>query len=264
MKRLFPWLIAAAGVVVVTLVLPLYQPGQPSGIRITRQQAQEAADRAARQVGIPSDSWSTLVWFPPRILQKELRQHPRRNEAWNDPVLGPRLDAYDVTYYDPVKDKTDPRGLVQVDAVSGDVITAVRRLRSEDKGANATEAQLRPHADAFVRSRAFRGAPSPQFESARPTVLRGRTDWVFRYRVPMTFSLQNVVPYLNVHFTGDRPAGWSLSEEYADGSQFAGDNNGEFIGTLIQFGLMFALLLILLVIFLRKYHAGEVGVGAAS
>jgi len=63
MKRLFPWLIAAAGVVVVTLVLPLYQPGQPSGIRITRQQAQEAADRAARQVGIPSDSWSTLVWF---------------------------------------------------------------------------------------------------------------------------------------------------------------------------------------------------------
>jgi len=264
MKRLFLWLIAAAGVIVVILVLPLYQPGQPRGIRITRPEARRIADRAARQAGIAPDSWATLVWWPSPILEKELRDHPRRAEAWNDPVLGPRLDAYRVNYYDPRKPKSAARGMVHVGAQRGEVTAALMRMLPEEKGANATEAQLRPRADAFVRSRAFRGAPSPQFESARPTVQRARTDWVFRYRVPMQFPLKNVVPYLNVYFVGDRFAGWQLAEEYADGHQFAGDSGGDLAGTLMQFAVMFALLLVLLIIFLRKYHAGEVGVEAAS
>jgi len=265
MKRLLPWFIAAAGVVLILLVVPVYRPGQPHGISVTRPEARHIADRGAREVGIsPEKTWSTLVWWPSPILEKELRDHPRRAEAWDDPVLGPRLNAYRATYYDRVKDKFPPHGVVHVGGQRGEVTAALLRLRPEDKGANATEAQLRPRADAFVRSRAFRGAPSPQFESARPTVQRARTDWVFRYRVPLQFPLKNVVPYLNVYFAGDRLAGWQLSEEYADGHQFSGESGGELAGTLIQFVLMFALLLVLLVIFLRKYHAGEVGVGAAS
>ena len=265
MKRLLPWLLAAAGVVVVLAVLPLYQPGQPRGIRITRAQAQQIADRAARGVGIaPEKSFSTLTWGTPGILEKELRDHPRRAEAWNDPVLGPRLDLYRIAYYDLVRNKTQSPSAVFVNGQTGDVTTAVLRLRPEEKGANATEAQLRPRADAFVHSRAFPGAPSPQFESARPTVQRARTDWVFRYRVPMAFPLKNIVPYLNIYFNGDRLAGWQLSEEYADGHQFAGEAGGGVAGLLSQFAILFALLLVLLIIFLRKYHAGEVGVGAAS
>jgi hypothetical protein len=265
MKRLFPWLIAVAGVVVLLLVLPLYQPAQPRGIAVTRRNARTIANRAARQFGIISErSWATLVWYPPGILQKELRHHPRRAEAWNDPVLGPRLDAYRVTYYDRVRAKFPAIGVVHVGAQRGEVTAVLLQLRAEDVGANATEAQLRPRADAFVHSREFRGAPSPQFESARPTVQRARTDWVFRYRVPMQFPLKNIVPYLYVFFAGDRLVGWQLAEEYADGHQYTGDSGGELAGTLSQFVLMFALLLVLLVIFLRKYHAGEVGVEAAS
>ena len=265
MKRFLPFALAAAGLIILAAVLPLYRPGQPKGIRLTRGQARAIADKAAREVGIPVNrSWATLVWFPSGILSHELRNHPKREAAWNDPVLGPRLNAYRITYYHTDKEKFPSQGMVHVGAQRGEVTAALLRLRSEDAGAKATEAQLRPRADAFVKSRSFRGAPSPVFESARPTLLRGRTDWVFRYRVPLTFPLKNVVPYLNVSFAGDKLAGWYLSEEYADGHQFAGDNGSDIANTLAQFVTMFVILLILLIIFLRKYHAGEVGVGASS
>jgi hypothetical protein len=265
MKRFVPWLLAIAGAAVVVLVLPLYRSGQPRGIQITRGQAQEIADKAARSVGIPVEqSWSTIVWGPSPFLTKELREHPQRNEAWEDPVIGPRMRTYRITYYHAAKEKNPPLGMVRVGGERGSVVSARRVLRPEDPGKNATEAELRPRADAFVSSRPFRAAPSPVFESARPNVLRNRTDWVFRYRVPVQFPLQNVVAYLNVYFAGDQLTGWMLAEEYADGRQFVGEDQGEIVGLLAQFSVMAVMLLILLIIFLRKYHAGEVGVGAAS
>lgn len=265
MKRLVPYVLAVAGIIVLLLVLPVYRPAQPRGVSITRSEAREIANRAARDVGIPVHrAWATLVWWPSPILDKELRDHPRRADAWADPVLGPRLNAYRVTYYHLDKEKFPPHGMVHVGAQLGEVTAARRTLRAEDAGAKATEEQLRAKADAFVRSRTFRGAPSPQFESARPTELRGRRDWVFRYRVPMQFPLKNVVPYLSIYFVGDQLAGWGLMEEYADGHQFFGETGGNVVSTLMMFATLAVMLVLLLIIFLRKYHAGEVGVEASS
>lgn len=265
MKRALPIVAAVAGVIAIFAVLPFYRPAQPKGARITRGQARAIADRAARGVGIDLDrTWATIVWSPSPILRKELRDHPQRAQAWDDPVLGPRLNAYEITYYHRGKEKFPESGIVRVGGRTGDVTTATKRLRSEDTGANPKEQELRPQADAFVRSRTFRGAPAPVFESARPTVLRGRTDWIFRYRITTRFPLKNVVPYLNVYYTGGRFAGWQLVEEYADGRQFSGDGGAEFANLFVTFAAMFAMLVVLLVIFLRKYHAGEAGVGAAS
>jgi stage II sporulation SpoE-like protein len=265
MKRFLPFIAATAGVIVLLLVLPIYRPAQPKGIAVTRGDATAIADRAAREVGIPVErTFRTLVWYPSPILEKELQKHPRRAEAWDDPVLGPRLDTYRITYYYKGKDKYPPYGNVYVDGRTGRVIAARLRLRVEDPGAHPTEKELRPRADAFAFSRAFPGSPSPQFESARPNVLRGRTDWVFRYRVPLKFPLKNVVPYLTVNFVGNRLAGWDVIEEYADGRQFFGESGSEIGAMLASFAVMFGMMLILLVIFLRKYHAGEVGVSAAS
>jgi hypothetical protein len=265
MKRLLPWIAAAVGIAALLLVLPLYGPAQPKGMAITRGDAGVIADRAARQVGIPVErTFRTIVWWPSRILEKELQKHPRRADAWDDPVLGPRLNAYRVAYYYQGKDKYPPYGHVYVDARSGEVIAARLRLRDEDTEAHPGEQALRARADAFARSRAFPGSPSPQFESARPMVLSGRTDWVFRYRVPLKFPLKNVAPYLTVNFAGNRLAGWNVIEEYADGHQSDAENGSQIGVLLAAFAVMFVMLLTLLVIFLRKYHAGEVGVSAAS
>lgn len=266
MKRFAPFLVCLAGIAALWLLIPRFNASQPHGIRLTRAQAKDVADRAARQGGIPVDqAWSILSWSGSRLLDNELDGKPDlRRRAARDPVIGPRLGGYKAVYYRRGLEKFIPYGDVVVDEATGDVLMLRRRMRNEEPGARLEEDEVRRRADAFVRSRTFRGAPSPQFDEARPTRQRNRTDWIVRYRVPTTFPIGPVVPYLWVYFTGDQLAGWALIEEYADGRPFRGDNAGEIGGTFLRYGVMYTMLLVLLGIFLRKYHAGEVGVGTAS
>lgn len=267
MKRVLPYLACALGIVVLVLLMPRFNGAQPQGIRLTRADAAPIADAEARQLGIPVDqSWTVLSWADSPLLDKELEPKPElRRRAADDPVIGPRLGGYKRVYYRRGLEKSIPHGYVVVDQRTGAVLMARRQLRAEETGAHLTEAQLRPQADAFVHSRNFPGAPSPQFEVARPDVMRSRTDWTFRYRVKTNFPIGNVVPYLNVSFSGNQLTGWALVEENADGSLFRGDNTGSGIASiLIRFAANYVLLLILLVIFLRKYHAGEVGISTGS
>jgi hypothetical protein len=267
MKKVLPFLACVAGIVLLVFLMPRFNAAQPQGIRLTRSDAVPIADAQARQIGIPVDkSWSVLSWANSTLLDKELEPKPElRRRAADDPVIGPRLGGYKRVYYRRGLEKSTPYGYVVVDARTGAVLMARRVARAEQTGAHLTEAQLQPQADAFVHSHNFPGAPSPQFEDARPNVLRSRTDWMFRYRVKTNFRVGNVVPYLYVFFTGDKFAGWALIEEYADGSVFRGDDTGSGVASiLVRFATNYALLLILLVIFLRKYHAGEVGIGTGS
>ena len=265
MRRYAPFIAFAAGLILVVLFIPYFNPAQPRGIRLTRRDAVPLADAQAKQLGIPVDrSWSTLSWVGSPLLEKELDANPElRRRATDDPVMGPRLGGYRRTYYRRNLEKNPPYGDVVIDARTGATLMARKRFRAEETGAKRKEEELRPRADAFVKSRTFPGAPNPQFESARSTELRGRTDWVFRYRVKTNFPVGNVVPYLYIYFAGDTFAGWGLIEEYADGRAFRGDT-AELGGIFARYAVYFVLLLILLIIFLKKYHAGEVGIGTGS
>ena len=265
MKRLAPYLAFVLGIVITVLLLRPFSAAQPKGIRLTRGDAIPIADSAARQIGIPVDqAWNVLSWQDSPLLRKELEPKiDLRRQAADDPVIGPRLGSYRRMYYRRGLEKFPPYGYAIVDGVTGDVLGARLRLRNEEAGAKLPSERLRPQADAFVQSRTFRGAPSPQFESARPFEYRARTDWTFRYRVKSNFPTGTVVPYLYVYFVGDRFAGWEMAEEYADGSSFRGETS-EIAGILARYAMNFTLLLALLIIFLRKYHAGEVGVGTGS
>jgi len=267
MKKVLPYLACVLGIVVLIVLMPRFNAAQPQGIRLTRSDAVPIADATARQLGIPVDrSWTVLSWANSTLLDKELEPKPElRRRAADDPVIGPRLGGYKRVYYRRGLEKSVPYGYVVVDQRTGAVLMARRTSRAEETGAHLTEAQLRPKADAFVHSREFPGAPSPVFEDARPSVMRSRTDWIFRYRVKTNFPVGNVVPYLYVFYVGDHFSGWALIEEYADGSQFRGDDTGSGVASLLmRLALNFVLLVVLLVIFLRKYHAGEVGVGTGS
>ncbi|HEY2322400.1 MAG TPA: SpoIIE family protein phosphatase [Thermoanaerobaculia bacterium] len=265
MKRYAPYLFCAAGLLALFVLMPYFNAAQPHGVRITRAEALHIADAEAKRLGIPVEkAWSNLTWAGSPLLEKELDKDPeKRRLAGDDPAIGPRLGGYHASYYRRGQEKFTPYGYVYVSG-SGELLAARKYVRPEKPGANATEAQLRPRAEAFVHSRPFPGAPSPQFESARPTVGRSRTDWIFRYRVASKFPIGNVVPYLMVYFNGDEFAGWALIEEYADGMPYRGDSGSELAGQFVRFGSIFLLLLVLLIIFLKKYHAGEVGVGTAS
>lgn len=262
MKRIVPVFALAGGIAALILLIPLFNAAQPE-VQITRGEAWTIADEQARELGIPVDgAWATMTWAGSPLLDRELENDPERHRrAKEDPVIGPRLGGYRVTYHRRGLEKFLPYGHVYVSG-EGEILGARLRQRPETEGANATESELREKADAFVRSRTLAGAPEPVFESARPTVTRSRTDWVFRYRVTSEFPIGNVVTYVWVFFNGDRFAGWDLIEEYADGSPFR--HESELAGTFLGFGTLYIMLLVLLVMFLRKYHAGEVGVGTAS
>lgn len=266
MKRFVPLLLGITGIAIIVALMPRFNAAQPRGARLTRYEATKLADEAARQIGVPVESaWSSIVWDGSDHFSKEVENDPqRRRRAESDPVVGPRLGYYDIAYFRRGKEKWKPYSHVQISAQTGQVLGARAYMMPEERGASATEAVLRPRADAFVRSRVFPGAPSPQFEQARPTVESHRTDWVFRYRVTPQSSYGTVVPYLNVYFNGDQFGGWGLVEEYADGHEFRESNGADVALTFARFIVMFVAIVVLLVIFLKKYHAGEVGVGTGS
>jgi hypothetical protein len=267
MKRFLPWAAFVAGLVLIAVLMPRFNAAQPIGIRLTRGEAARIADAEARRMGIPVDqAWASLFWADSPLVRKELESNPDfLRRAHDDPVLGPRLGGYQRRYYRRGVEKFQPYGYVVVDHRTGAILMERRQMKIDEAGPKLTEAQLRARADTFVHSRSFPGAPSPQFESARPNVMSARSDWTFRYRVRTAMPIGKVVPYLQIYFTGDKLAGWALIEEYSDGRPFRSDSTGEAVSSLFaRFAVNYALLLILIVIFLRKYHAGEVGIGTGS
>lgn len=262
MKRLVPFLAFGAGILLLAILVRRFDLVQPR-VEISRSEAKRIGDQEAKNLGVPVDkSWHTITWVAAPHLDKEFEKDPERwRRSLDDPAVGPRMGGYRITYYRKELEKQIPYGRVYVSG-EGDILAARLFQRPETRGASLTEAQLRPVADAFVKSRTFPGAPNPVFESARPNVQRGRTDWTFRYRVDSKFPTGKVVMYLWIYYNGDRLAGWDLIEEYADGTPFRFEN--AIGGALGMYVALYLLLLVLLVMFLKKYHAGEVGVGTAT
>lgn len=265
MKRFSTLIACAAGLAALLFLLPLFDPPQPRGVRLTRADAQAIADREMRKLGLDvDDAWSVVSWENHILLEAEFKGKPElRRKAGFDPVVGPRLLAYHVAYFYNGKPKFPRAGDVYIDPRNGAVIGARRRVPTEDAAPPMTDEEARRVADRFVTTTRLPGVQNPQFDNVRPTVFRNRTDRVVRYRIPNDFPTGKVAMAFEVNFIGNQFAGWMPVEEYADGSQFQGGGS-EIAGTLIQYGVVFTLLLILLVIFLRKYHAGEVGVRTAS
>lgn len=263
-RRLLTGAAFVAGITALFLLFPIYDPPQPHGLTISRQQARALADAGAREIGIPVDeAWVVLGWEPAPILDEQYRGKPEmREQARRDPAVGPRMAGFRAMYYRPGLEKFPPHGYVIV-GVDGRVLGARRYARAEMEAPRPTAEELRPIADAFV-AKGLPGVPNPTFDSVRPEVTRTRTDHVFRYRVPKTIDTGNVSLYVNTYFIGDQFAGWVLIEEYADGSAFRFDTGGGLASTLVFYVTALAMLLLLIAIFLRKYHAGEVGIGVGA
>jgi hypothetical protein len=255
-------LLGAAG---LGLMLPRFETAQPRGLAVTRPMAVAVADAEARRLGIPLEkSFRVETWEQSLLVEQETAGDAATRLALErDPVVGPRLGSYRVTYFRKGLEKFPEFGYVLV-GKDGAVLGARFRARSEEAGGQPGEEEVRAAADRFVASRAFPGAPSLEYDGARPNVLRDRVDHVLRYRVPYAGPPETVSFFLNVYFVGDRLSGWELHEEYRDGRAFRFELGGSVATTLARFVVVFALLFVLLGIFLRKYHAGEVGVGTGA
>ena len=265
MKRFLPLIACLLGLAALFALLPLFDPPQPRGAGVTRAEARAIADREMQKLGVDLGKvWGLTRWDTSDLLEHEFKGKPDlRRKAGLDPIVGPRISAYQVMYFYDNKPKFPNYSDVYVDPRTGAVIGARRRIANEDAAPAMTDAEARQQADRFLATHKLPAVANPQFEDIRPTVLRNRVDRLVRYRVPHDFPTGKVAMLVGVYFIGNRFAGWMPLEEYADGSQFQG-GGPEIAGTFAQYGVVIALMLILLAIFLKKYHAGEVGVRTAS
>lgn len=265
MKRFLPFLgLCAAGVLLLIWLVPQYSAPLPTSITITRDEAKKIADDAARQYGIPVDqAWSVVTWERSDMLESALADPEQRRAAASDPVLGPRLAGWRVTYFRRGQEKFPAHGYAIVTA--NGVLHGVRRTpRPEESFGSATTEQIRAAADGLIASTPMAGAPSPRFDSVREMTQAGRVDRTVRYRVRSNIPTPRISTLVGVYFSGSQAMGWMLLEELADGSQFQFDATSEISGAFSALLTIYVMLIVLVTIFLRKYHAGEVGVGSAA
>lgn len=265
MKRFAPILACVAGLVALYAVLPVFDPPVPRNVRINRDTARSIADREAKRLGVDlSKAWGVTSYESHGMLEDTYKNDPElRRRAGTDPIVGPRMSAYWIRYFRSGQPKNPHWADVYVDGDSGAVVGARMFASTEQAARPLSDQEARRRADEFLRTHPSPGTADPQFEEIRPTVWRHRVDKLVRYRVPHTFPTGKVALFVGVYFIGDQFAGWMPLEELADGSQFRGDASG-IAGVFIQYGVVFTLLIALLVFFLKKYHAGEVGVRTAS
>jgi hypothetical protein len=257
--------LAVVGLVAVFALQPLFDTPMPPRISVTNEDLLQIAEQTARELAIPvDDAWVSSTWIARPDMERILKDSRElRRRAASDPVIGPRLHGYRVTYWRKDAAKQPPHGWVEV-SPTGDVVAARRFAQEQDPAPEADPDDLRRKADAFVASRTLPGAPATEFESVRPDVHLSRTDHLFRYRVPTDFPSGDVAYLLGVYFIGPELAGWNLIEENTDGSPLAFNEGGMFAGFFGTVITMLGLLVLLGIIYLKKYHAGEVGVGAGA
>jgi hypothetical protein len=243
----------------LSFLLHYFDAAQPKGLTVTRAAVRQIADAEALRWGIPVEkAWVVVTMRVNYPLEEELaKDSEARRKAAADPVLGPRLGSYRVTYFRRGLEKFPEHGYVLV-GFDGKVLGARRRFRPEEAAGKPTAAELRPAADRIIREQAFPGAPDPVFDSVRPTTFASRTEHVFRYAVTRAGLPSAFVYNVSIYFSGTRFTGWDLAEDYKDGRAFRFQL--ELAAVFGQMAAIYAVLFALLFTFLRKYHAGEVGV----
>lgn len=114
-------------------------------------------------------------------------------------------------------------------------------------------------ADAFLRSRGVDlGLYGPP--EVRSRELRSRTDLVIRYPAAEDLLGDGVTYGLEVHFAGDRLAGFEGFYDDAAERELQAGLQSTGLWQQIHFLASFLVAALVAVVFLRRYHAGEVGV----
>ena len=148
------------GAAALVALLPRFETAQPRGLALTRPAAVEIADAEARRLGIPIDkAFRVETWDESLLVEQEVAGDAATRLALErDPVVGPRLGAYRVTYFRKGLEKYPEFGYVLV-GKDGVVLGARVRARAEETGGRPTEAEVRAAADRVRRLALLPGRP---------------------------------------------------------------------------------------------------------
>ncbi len=263
-RDLILWvLIGTVGALFLAWGFPRAFPFLPADWSVNSREATARALERLRDLGPPvKDPYVVTRLVADPLLERRLQLAPRaRREGLPRTRLAQGVMRWQVTVYEPAARAGEwtYRAWVTLD---GQVAGLRLRLPPDQPGEAIDPAQARVQADAFLQEQGFDLSRfhEPQ---ARRTDLNARTDWTLRYR-DREAALGPSFPYgTAVAFAGKRLAGFSVWYEEPRGKieeTFQPTHllaNGRIL-------VPFLLVAFLAFPFLRRYHAGEVGVKRSS
>lgn len=262
-RQLAVWLLVAAAAVVAAVSLrPRIDPLSVDGWSLSRDEAER---RASAQLATLGESRSDLYPIVDRngneLVQARLHE---LIDAGEDPrrIAGSRLAAmpsgWRASFYDPAE--TSGRWLYRVVVGPTGEILASRRWWPESGGQGAMEVEeARRIADGFLRRQGvdlrLYSEPKPRFRE-----LESRTDLTLRYVDSEALLGERVEYGIAVEFAGRELAGFAPYVDDPDETEIRAQFQS--LGLLQQVWVFLPILLLPLIAipFVRRYHAGVIGV----
>ncbi len=267
LKRILPWVLAAvAGGFLCAWAFPRAFPFFPARWSVSAGQAKAIALERLRD--LPDGAEPVADPYVVTELDTETYLLERRLELASEedvPVerlrgseLARRLFEWRVSVYAPGAYPGEWAYRARV-AVNGEVTSLLRRVDPEVAIAPISSEKAVQRADAFLTADGIDLARyrRPQVRSQQ---LRSRTDLILRYRSKEA-ALGDRLPYgVEVHFAGDRLVGYDAWHEDPDERAIQQSLQLAGIWSQLRFLSGFLIVPLVAILFLRRYHAGEVGV----
>lgn len=263
LKRTLPWLLAAlAGAALIAWAFPRAFPLFPRDWQVTAPRAEAIALERIRDLGEPPadpyvvTDFVTGTGLLERRLLLSTDEFPADRLAESE--LGRRIFEWRVTVYE--ESAYPGEWAYRAEIAPDGTLTALRYRMEPDAAMDpiAEDAAV-ARADAFLETEGF---DLERYERpvVRSSQLQARTDLELRYR-SREAVLGEDLPYgLEVHFAGDRLVGFDSWHE--DGEERRLQESLQAFGLWNQahFLMVYLIAMGVAVVFLRRYHAGEVGV----
>ncbi|MFQ5349518.1 MAG: hypothetical protein ACE5EG_03625, partial [Thermoanaerobaculia bacterium] len=261
-RWIFGWL--AVGIVAALLLVwafPRAHVFYPRDFEISKLEAETLAVERMRDVGaLPANPYVITSFDSDPVVEHGLHEvvSAAGQRQAVDSRLATRVLGWEIQVYARDAAATDWSHRARVSA-SGELLQLRRRVPPEAEGGVIDPAEARRQADAFLGAQGFDLAAfaEPEFRSQQ---LQARTDSTLRYR-DREELLGADKPYgVEVTFAGDELTGFNSFFDEPDRSAI--QNEFQPILLLQQAWIFIVLLLLPLVAipFVRRYHAGEIGV----
>ena len=256
------WLtVGVVAALTLAWVFPRAHPLYPRGWQVSKLEAETIAVERMRDVGdLPPNPYIVTIRDAEPIVEHGLQEALRSRPS--EEVLASRLArevvAWEVQVYARDARASDWSHRARVSS-QGELIELRRRVPPDERGGVVDPTEARRLADAFLREQGF---DLGEFEEPelRTQQLQNRTDSTLRYR-DRERLLGDERPYgLDVTFAGEELTGFNSYFEEPNRNAI----QAEFQPILLlQQAWIFIVLLLLPLVaipFVRRYHAGEIGV----
>lgn len=263
-RELIAWVVAGVvGLALVAWVMPRLEPFTPTSTwTVSRAEAETIAREAIRELGADPDAlWVGVERYSDEPLQLRLLEASRAGIAIDDlraSRLAEPLAAWRATFHDPA----ETAGLWRARAVVGldGRVLSVRRWWTETEGAGGLES-----GEAIVRARKAleaRGVDLSLYQAptVRVTEVGERRDTTVRFEDTERVMGEALAYGLEVRFAGSEYAG--MLPYVDDPEAQAIRARFQAIGLTQQAWVFLPILLLPLfaIPFVRRYHAGEIGI----